>query len=218
MRMINTLYIVSIFLALSLLSGCSSSPFVDHIQHQEDLAKERNTQVKKQLKEMPEWFLEAKYVDEQGVYAKATAFSEDLQSAIDKANLLAEYELAKNVGVLVSGQERLFQRTTGSGEVSSTNERVIDSFVNSVRISGYTTLSTEVFDEGKGFRVYRLLYMDYDRFEGLQSEAHAAYEELLRRVKSSSAEDEDKVGTVNKEGSPTDTNFQELADSTAGVF
>tara|TARA_R110002095_G_scaffold92495_1_gene80862 strand:- start:21 stop:500 length:480 start_codon:yes stop_codon:yes gene_type:complete len=147
---------------------------------------------------VPDWFLEPPEASQDAIYGVGSSFSADLQNAVRKASLQANYEIAQTYQQRVSGSERAFIRESGineQGGVQAESETVIDKLVAEADVSGTEVVQKKVLQEGTGFRAYvlarykmgtnNLIKQEVEREHVVKSTRQAAddaYQELESRV------------------------------------
>tara|TARA_R110001583_G_scaffold161696_3_gene313880 strand:+ start:3987 stop:4580 length:594 start_codon:yes stop_codon:yes gene_type:complete len=174
------------------LVGCSS-PSMQAQKHELQMKT-----ADQQIDEAPDWFMDSPKNTDEVIYGLGTAFSRDMQNAVRKAALQANYELAQTYKQSVSGSERTFVRESGVGEggsVQSESDTVISKLVADADVSGAETVKKAVMREGSGFRAYVLAQYKLgtanlikqeqvleDQATSVRGSAKDAYEELNQRV------------------------------------
>ena len=166
----KTRLIQMIFIAIALLfvNGCAGNKGPD-------LSPEAN---RKTIKTAPEWYLNSPTGN--GLrYESSTATSQDLQLAVNKAELDAANRLAGKVKSEMNALVRRAQEETGLGpdshiidQFSQTQEQVI-----TTTLEDYTLMKKEVLEEktvsGKIYRAYVLIEWDET----------AAHKRLIEKIK-----------------------------------
>ncbi len=129
--------------------------------------------------EIPDWYLNPPE-SEDYIYGKATATSQDLQLAIDKAKQGARLDIAENLESHIMGLVKKFDEEVGGVEESEllTQFTQVSKNVVDQTLVGSRENKTKVKDEGKGFRAFVLMEFPVGK----------AREELLKQL--SSAENE----------------------------
>ena len=154
--------------------GCSSTSVQQRAHEQ---AVER---AESQMANVPDWFLEPPEASQDAIYGVGSSFSADLQNAVRKASLQANYEIAQTYQQRVSGSERAFIRESGINEQGGVQAEVVQK---------------KVLQEGTGFRAYvlarykmgtnNLIKQEVEREHVVKSTRQAAddaYQELESRV------------------------------------
>jgi hypothetical protein len=102
------------------------------------------------------------------------AESDKVQIAIKKAQLQAQYGLAKIFNQELAGSEQMMQQDAGAGS-SSSYQSLIQSLVNYVPIVGFEVVKQEVKAVNGEFQAYTLLKLPYAEFnKALQSQKQQA--------------------------------------------
>ena len=150
--------------AALVLAGCAStpkpgSPEAAAIQEQKK-EKQEIKSVEKALSNIPDWFLNPP-VAENAMYTAGVATSGDMQFAMDKAMLSAKAALASQLKNSVTARILDFMREAGISndeEKSADAERFIQDVVTEVNLAGFRRDKSQVFQEGRTYRAYALLY------------------------------------------------------------
>ena len=150
--------------AALVLAGCAStpkpgSPEAAAIQEQKK-EKQEIKAVEKALSNIPDWFLNTP-VAENAIYTAGVATSGDMQFAMDKAVLSAKTALASQLNNRVSARIREFMNEVGianDAAMSAEAERVSQNVVTEVNLAGFRRDKSQVFQEGRTYRAYALLY------------------------------------------------------------
>ena len=106
----------------------------------------------------PEWYL-SKPEDPNSLFETATATSQDLQLAVDKAVQAARTNLARQVELKVQALQKRFQEETGLGQDS----QLLDQFtqasktVTSATLSGSKVKKQQPMKDGSIWRAYVLI-------------------------------------------------------------
>lgn len=140
-------------IALS-LAGCASQQekqaqeLRDRERVLRDLEEDRREwaqdDAKHQMRRIPDWALEpAPSPDSTGVYAVASANSDDPQLAIRKAHLQAQYDLGRTLNSAVSGLERLHSTDNG-GSSNRSYSQVVQSLVDWTDTTGAEVIKQEI--------------------------------------------------------------------------
>ena len=129
--------------------------------------------------EIPDWYLNPP-TDSNYLYGKATATSQDLQLAIDKAKQGARLDIAENLESHIMGLIKKFDEEVGGveeGELLTQFTQVSKNVVDQTLV-GSRENKTKVKEEGKGFRAFVLMELPIGK----------AREELLKQLSSSENE------------------------------
>ncbi len=166
-------------------------------QEQQQLIADHKKQAAESIVEMPDWF-RTPPEDSITINAVATAYSNDMQLALDKAVQDAKGILADKLQGLMSGKMKQFVAETGTGDnvelQKETTKASISLFTN-VNLAGYSTKNQKVIQQGTGFRSYVLVSYPIGQANRLLVEkikenallstkfaASKAYEELERDI------------------------------------
>lgn len=157
-----------LFGALILLSACSSNPTSRQlVKEQLQIEKTRQQAAQKQAENtidaMPSWAAVVPRPDSTGVYALGIADSDKVQLALKKAQLQAEYGLAKQFNQELAGSERSMQQDAGANS-SSQYQSLIQSLVSYVPVVGFEVVKQEVKAVNGQFQAYMLLKLPYAEF------------------------------------------------------
>jgi hypothetical protein len=129
--------------------------------------------------EIPDWYLNLP-TEEDYIFGKATATSQDLQLAIDKAKQGARLDIAENLESHIMGLVKKFDEEVGGveeGELLTQFTQVSKNVVDQTLV-GSRESKTKVKEEGKGFRAFVLMELPVGK----------AREELLKQLSSSENE------------------------------
>lgn len=190
----KTLTITTILMAFS-LSGCTSTPQtkVEVMEDQIKAEKVKNEAAQEKAEHLvstiPSWVLEPPQ-SSSGVYGVGIGESRNLDIAIKKSNLNAQFELAKSLGQEISGNE---QNYTSESSTKTTTQytQLIDSLVDSIPMNGFETVEHEMITIDGKFTSYRLMHLSYKQIERSlnlasketeQAEIKAAFIELEERL------------------------------------
>lgn len=188
----NKKLILVVMTAGVMLAGCASDP----VQVAKDMEQARQEaaidNAKAMLDTVPDWYTQTPQSDESGMYGAGSATSKDMNIAMKKARLQAEFELAKMYKQELSGSERVYERENAAGELVQTSQFLIDKLVDSVPLVGYTIVEQKLMVAPQGgFLAYTLLKLPYDEFNRVLQSAKAesqderevtAFNDLERRL------------------------------------
>ena len=124
--------------------------------------------------DIPAWYLNMP-VEENYLFATATATSKDMQTAVDKATNDARAEIGRQVDVSLAGLQKSFTEEVGVGENSKLIEQFTQASKNvvSTNLSGSTPIEKKLNKDGDNWRAYVLV-----KYPTL-----AAKEALLEQIK-----------------------------------
>jgi hypothetical protein len=171
--------IIITILTMTLFTACSSTPTNKSlVKEQLSIEKQRRNAAQdlaeQTLDTMPSWAMTAPRPDNTGVYAVGVAESDKVQIAIKKAQLQAQYGLAKIFNQELAGSEQMMQQDAGAGS-SSSYQSLIQSLVNYVPVVGFEVVKQEVKAVNGEFQAYTLLKLPYAEFnKALQSQKQQA--------------------------------------------
>lgn len=171
--------IIVTLLTTTLFTACSSTPTNKSlVKEQLNIEKQRRNVAQdlaeQSLDAMPSWAMTAPRPDNTGVYAVGVAESDKVQIAIKKAQLQAQYGLAKIFNQELAGSEQMMQQDAGAGS-SSRYQSLIQSLVNYVPVVGFEVVKQEVKAVNGEFQAYTLLKLPYAEFnKALQSQKQQA--------------------------------------------
>ena len=157
------------------VTGCSTTPDSKSLaKEQLHIEKQRREaaqhQAEKTIDAIPAWAMTAPRPDHTGVYALGVAESDKVQIAIKKAQLQAQYGLAKIYNQELAGSEQAMQQDAGANS-SSYYQSLIQSLVNYVSVVGFEVVKQEVKAVNGEFQAYTLLKLPYAEFNmALQSQ------------------------------------------------
>lgn len=171
--------IIVTLLTITLFTACSSTPTNKSLVKEQLSIEKQRRNVAQDLAEqsldaMPSWAMTAPRPDNTGVYAVGVAESDKVQIAIKKAQLQAQYGLAKIFNQELAGSEQMMQQDAGAGS-SSRYQSLIQSLVNYVPVVGFEVVKQEVKAVNGEFQAYTLLKLPYAEFnKALQSQKQQA--------------------------------------------
>lgn len=171
--------IIVTLLTTTLFTACSSTPTNKSlVKEQLNIEKQRRNAAQdlaeQSLDAMPSWAMTAPRPDNTGVYAVGVAESDKVQIAIKKAQLQAQYGLAKIFNQELAGSEQMMQQDAGAGSISR-YQSLIQSLVNYVPVVGFEVVKQEVKAVNGEFQAYTLLKLPYAEFnKALQSQKQQA--------------------------------------------
>lgn len=184
------------------LTGCSSTPTASDIAEQENdrlVVQQEFQQKQDEIKEskmqdslskMPDWYLNPPRADQSGFYGAGQGESEDLTTAVRKAQLQAKFQLASFLKSELSGEE------TANGSSDSNFRYIANNFVNSVDLSGAEYVKKVVGVNLAKYQVYVLAKYSVnnlaDKIASIKNQSDRAgledaYKRLMKRVKVSKA-------------------------------
>lgn len=108
------------------------------------------------LDEMPDWATD-KPDSEQFIYGTGTGTSSNLQSALDKADLRAQADIASTLEDQVEELRRGFREDVNGNESEQFTQALEQ--VTSQVLRGVTSEETKVIEDGDGYRSYALVKM-----------------------------------------------------------
>lgn len=162
------------FTAITLLlaTGCASQQekLADDIRDREramrELEEDRREwaqqDARREMRQVPDWAMApAPAPDSSGVYAVASANSDDLQLAIRKARLQGLFDLGQAITNAVSGLERLHSRDDG-GRSNRSYSQAVQAIVDWTDVTGAETLRQEVVPIDGRFHAFVLMKLPFD--------------------------------------------------------
>lgn len=183
----------SLILTAFILSGCASSPTLEQQARSEikaaeirnsavEQAKEQQQQTQQAyLSEVPDWALQPKSPDTTGIYAVGIADSDKLQTALRKAMLQAEFQLAANFGQEISGGERSYVKDDKGETQTDVFIGLIDKLVEAVPVSGLEVTNRKVIVNDGRFTSFVQLKMPYEEFNKvLQSQRQQSADKAIQ--------------------------------------
>jgi hypothetical protein len=209
---------VGLLVLVTGMFGCASKPNAVSIAKDEASAEKARSEAERQraarateaaekfLAKVPAWVGDPPRTDGTNVYAVGEGQSSSLDLARKKAQLTAEFGLAKQYKQALSGSERLFQRDSASGTPQERYTLLIDKLVDSVPLVGQQQVRQEVVVVDGKFHSYVLMKLSFDDMERIISrqkaesqdkEIDAQFDELDRRLKVYRAEQQSGATTRN---------------------
>ena len=175
----NSQKLVIALLTSCIISACSTVPDNKSlVKEQLQLEKQRRNAAQdlaeQTIDTMPSWAMTTPRPDNTGVYAVGIAEADKVQLAIKKAQLQAQYGLAKIFNQELAGSEQMMQQDAGAGS-SSSYQNLIQSLVNYVPVVGFEVVKQEVKAVNGEFQAYTLLKLPYAEFnKALQNQKQQA--------------------------------------------
>lgn len=175
------------------LAACSTNTPQNIVERDQDRAKvieAQNQRLEQRIESLPDWVLHPPQPDHEGVFAVGTAESDNLQIAVNKARLEAEFGLAKLYGQELSGTERMYH-SDSTFFSQSRYQGVIDKLVSEVPVVGFSTEKQEIGAVNGRYSVFVLLKLPYDEFNKVvqqrqsretSAEMKEAFNELHERI------------------------------------
>ncbi|CAM3836834.1 LPP20 family lipoprotein [Vreelandella rituensis] len=189
-----------------LLAGCSTPSATEKALareaalHERDMkrdaqaSKARLAAATQQIERLPDWMIVKPAPDSTGMYGVGIGESETLMLALRKANLEARFDVAKEINQVLSAEE------TSIGGGDEQYKSIVNTFVDSVNLSGVADVDRSVQASPAGYRVYTLVKLPFPEFNkamqafnddgfarAAQNEMASAYEQLMTRVNDSPA-------------------------------
>lgn len=173
-------------LGIILLEGCSSVPATQVAREEAHIDKKRREyaqqQAEKALDTMPDWAQATPRPDSSGIYALGIGDSDTLPMSLKKAQLQAEYALAKNLQQELAGSERMLQQDS-NGRASGQFDSIITSLVDYVSVVGCEEVKRQTVAVDGRFQTYILLKMPYETFnQALQAKKRQANDRQLQQA------------------------------------
>lgn len=168
-------------LSASTLVSCSTAPSTPQSY--------ANAQAVNELKQVPSWALAPDKTSSNGFQAVGMGSSDNLQIAIRKAQLEAEFSVAKVCNQVLSGSERS-RKLDSDGRSNDQYEGLIDKIVDEVPLTGYLRLKQEVTVVNGRFNAYVLIELPYQEFDRIMKAKQLAkatpiddsFNELHKRI------------------------------------
>ncbi|WGW01754.1 hypothetical protein QF117_13335 [Vibrio sp. YMD68] len=181
---------------VTFLIGCSTQPNSADIALEQLEAQQRKNQAAQEkteifIEQVPRWVLNPPASDETGIYGVGIGQSKQLNFALQKANLSAQYELAKSIAQQLSGSEQSYAQDR---LVDSTEQytQLIDSLVAEVPLQGFETIDQKVAVLEGEITFYKLLKLPHEQMikvlssksttNDKQKEINKAFEMLQHRL------------------------------------
>lgn len=157
-------------------------------EHAARLAEQKQEKAEGFVENLPEWYVKPPKNDEKGIYSVALGSSSDLENALRKSELQANYRLSTKIKNLISAEETMV------GSSDSDYRFIINSFVDRVDMSNseQVTRTIKVID-GK-YHVFTMMLYPYSSLHSdmvkanslrNSSQIDSAYERLMKRIKES---------------------------------
>lgn len=163
---------------------------------------------KEMVNSVPEWAISPPQPDSEGIYAVGMGDSQKLHTAIKKANLEAQYALAKAYQQELSGNERSYTQDNGNSGLTEQYTQLIDTLVDNVPVVGFRVIEQEVIPLQGRINAYVLVKLPYDQFntmlqqkksESANTDIKNAFDELeIRLEKRRQARIEESKLTLDK--------------------
>jgi len=203
----NKFKLIMSLLVVLVVSGCASKESKDRLaaeKEQKRIIDKKTEQMQDVIDDLPKWALQVPKPDGVGMYAVGIADSENLQIAIQKSQLQAEFGLAKMYQQELSGSERMFSKDNAAG-ASVQFEGLIDKLVQRVPVVGFTVKEQKVKAVSGKYQVVTLLQLPYDEFNQVlktqkakeqSKEMKEAFDDLERRLDKRANEGKLQAGTA----------------------
>ena len=186
---------MSLLASALVLAGCSSTPTAqdttkDQLKAEQLKADAAQEKAEKHIANVPEWVLKQPKPDATGVYGVGQGESKKLDIAMKKANLNAQFELAKHFAQELSGNEQSYAQENNAG-VSEQYTQLIDNIVDSVPVNGYSVVSQEIVAIDGKYSAFLLLKLPYEEFNAVlekqksqakSAEIKQAFSDLEKRL------------------------------------
>lgn len=199
--------LISVICSIAIL-GCASKETKNTVaaekEHQRAIDK-KTDQLQDVIDSLPSWAKTPPKPDGIGMFAVGIADSDNLQIAIQKAQLQAEFGLAKMYQQELSGSERLYNTDNASG-ASVQFQGLIDKLVQRVPVVGFTVKEQKISAVNGKFQVLTLLQLPYDEFNQVLKNQKAkeqtkdmkdAFEDLERRLEKRRLEGKESAVVAN---------------------
>lgn len=199
----RTLYSVILFILMTnLLAACSSTPTSydlakEQARHEKliEKAEEERREKDQRMVEgvidaMPEWAINPPKPDLKGFYAVGMGDSKKPAIAIKKAELDAQYNLAKIYQQELSGNEKSY--ISEGDQEDEIYSKVVDSLIAQVSVTGFQTLEKKIVPVQGKVHAYILMRLPYDEFnktirrgkeKATSPLVKSAFDDLERKVK-----------------------------------
>ena len=145
---------ISYLIIFCLILSCAPQP--GNIKY---VPKNRSQEIQHLIKVSPKWFIELPKSGN-NIYASATALSEDYQSSIKKAVLIAKVELADKINGKISAKEEISNyekivegKLKSGSQINFQSTNIVDEQI----VDGYEIMNTLTLPEGNSFRTFVLL-------------------------------------------------------------
>lgn len=193
---------IALTIAIALtLAGCASrqEKLAEELRDRErvmrDLEEDRREwaqdDAKHEIRRIPDWALEpAPSPDSTGVYAVASANSDDAQLAIRKAHLQAQYDLGRTLNSAVSGMERLHSTDNG-GTSNRSYSQAVQSLVDWTDVTGAEIVKQEIVPIHGRFHAAVMLKLPFEaanqvlqerRRQSATSDQRRAFDDLQKTL------------------------------------
>ncbi|MBW8191325.1 hypothetical protein K0504_09775 [Neiella marina] len=184
------------------LSGCSTTPSEELYAQQLEIERLRaeaeqsrneanQDRLEEQLELVPEWVLSPLRPDATGMYGVGISQSSNLNIALKKSRLQAEFELAKLYRQELSGSERSYEQDNGTTDTQEQYTSLIDKLVENVPVVGFDVVKQEVKPINGQYHAFVLLRLPYDEFNKViqqqrllsrEDKISAAFDDLEKRL------------------------------------
>ena len=128
---------------------------IDERQHKDQARME------KEIKQIPDWAMQAPAPDQEGIYAIGMGSSDDLRISIRKAFLDGEYGLARSTNQMISGSERSYSKDANNRVEHQEYRALIDSLVTNVPVVGVQTINQQTMPVNGLYNTYVLVKLPY---------------------------------------------------------
>ena len=207
---VNKLFTFLISLGLAaVLAGCTSQETKDSLAAEKErqrMIDRKNDAIEDAIDDLPRWAKKVPKPDAVGIYGFGMADSTNLQLAIRKSLMQAEFSVAAAYQQEISGSERLYNSDNAAG-VNVQYQGLIDKLIQRVPIVGYAVREQKIQAFEGRYQVLTLLHMPYDEYnQALRSqrakaqsqEMKDAFDDLERRIDKRRAEELGYSNSENK--------------------
>lgn len=202
-KLLKAALIASVFASVS----CSNNPENEQVINKIQAEKIKNsyeTQLREQeLNSVPDWYLNSKDSDDNGVLGVGNSSSTNLDFAFKSAKLKASMEVAKVLKAEVSGQERSYLRSSGEeGTLANREEMIVDLLVKPTSMTGYETIKKEVKIINGRYQAFVMVRLPYNSFnkladhasnDSLKNDFDQAFDKLEKRLKDRQNDERDAI-------------------------
>lgn len=159
-------YIIPLLSTAVILSACANNNVEPLNDVPPDAIIDKGTYVykadavKEQVREIPDWFMQAPESDE-AIYSTGTAATADLQLSVDLAIMNAKTTLADRINGRLSSSMKSFIAKIGDEQVGasvlSEVEKATKNIIADVDVAGYKVKESHIISSGLKYRAYVLL-------------------------------------------------------------
>lgn len=162
----NRSVIAAFLLTATACSNTATYNPAEIAEQRQDMLNARNDVLADHLESVPDWVLAPPKPDGIALYAIGIGSSDDLNLAMKKSKLEAEFGLAKLYSQEISGNEKSYLKDQNDSQIESYTA-IVEKLVKRVPIVGYSVEKQEIVNSNGKYNSYILLRMPHEQFKAL---------------------------------------------------